>query len=80
MSKEQEQHNRASTAQLLATTRTNLQMIEGRQLTASQQDVVSQIRSYMQQAKSASDSGDLSRARTLAFKAHLLSDDLARRQ
>src|ERR1051326_5089307 len=36
MSKEQEQHNRASTAQLLATTRTNLQMIEGRQLTASQ--------------------------------------------
>jgi hypothetical protein len=36
-----------------------------------------QIRSYMQQAKEASASGDLERAYNLAVKAHLLSNELA---
>jgi hypothetical protein len=30
----------------------------------------------MKQSKDASDSGDLARAQTLAYKAHLLSDEL----
>lgn len=78
MSKEQEFHQRETTSQLLATTDANLKKIAGRQLAPAQQDVVDQIHSYVRQAKTASDSGDLARAHTLAFKAHLLSDELVR--
>jgi hypothetical protein len=78
LSQEQESHNRENTDQLLATTDDNLKRVEGRQLTASQQSTIDQIRSYMRQAKLAADAGDLARAHTLAFKAHLLSDDLAK--
>jgi hypothetical protein len=78
LSQEQESHNRENTDQLLATTDHNLKRVEGRQLTASQQSTLDQIRSYMRQAKLAADAGDLARAHTLAFKAHLLSDDLAK--
>jgi len=78
LTQEQESHNRENTDQLLATTDDNLKRVEGRQLTASQQSTIDQIRSYMRQAKLAADAGDLARARTLAFKAHLLSDDLAK--
>jgi hypothetical protein len=79
MSKEQEFHQRETTSQLLATTDANLKKIAGRQLAPAQQDVVDQIHSYMRQAKTASDSGDLARAHTLAFKAHLLSAELSRK-
>jgi outer membrane biosynthesis protein TonB len=78
-SQEQEAHNRENTAQLLATTDENLKRISSRQLTPSEQGTLAQIQSYIRQARSASDAGDLSRAHTLAFKAHLLSDDLAKR-
>lgn len=76
-SQEQELHNRENTAQLLATTDVNLKRISERQLTPSEQSTFDQIQSYVRQARSASDAGDLARAHTLAFKAHLLSDDLA---
>lgn len=76
---EQEAHNRENTAQLLATTDENLKRLAGRQLSPTEQSTLDQIHSYMRQAKSAEDSGDLARAHTLAFKAHLLSDDLAKR-
>jgi hypothetical protein len=78
-SQEQEAHNRENTEQLLATTDGNLKMLASRQLSPAEQSTVDQIHSYMRQAKSAADSGDLARAHTLAFKAHLLSDDLAKR-
>jgi outer membrane biosynthesis protein TonB len=78
LTQEQESHNRENTDQLLATTDDNLKRVEGRPLTASQQSTIDQIRSYMRQAKLAADAGDLARAHTLAFKAHLLSDDLAK--
>jgi outer membrane biosynthesis protein TonB len=78
-SQEQEVHNRENTAQLLATTDENLKRISGRSLTASEQSIFDQIQAYVRQARSASDAGDLPRAHTLAFKAHLLSDDLAKR-
>jgi hypothetical protein len=76
MSEEQEQHSRETTAQLLATTDANVQSVAGRQLTAAQQSLLDQIHTYMKQSKDASDAGDLSRAHTLAYKAHLLSDEL----
>lgn len=66
-----------TTNQLLATTGANLKKIAGRQLSASQQDTVGQIKTYMQQAKTAANSGDLQRAHNLAFKANLLSAELA---
>jgi hypothetical protein len=78
-SQEQEAHNRENTAQLLATTDGNLKRLAGRQLTPAEQSTLDQIHSYIRQAKAASDAGDLARAHTLAFKAHLLSDDLAKR-
>jgi hypothetical protein len=69
---------RQNTGQLLATADANLQKVSGRQLNMTQQDVVSQIRKYMEQAKEAESAGDLQRAQNLAVKAHLLSEDLIR--
>jgi hypothetical protein len=76
MSKEQELHNRETTTQLLSTTDANLKSIAGRQLTSAQQSLLDQIRTYTRQSRAASDSGDVARAHTLAYKAHLLSDEL----
>ena len=76
---DQESHNREKTAQLLATTDVNLKKLVGRQLTSAQHVTLDQIRSYVAQANLASSAGDLVRARTLAYKARLLSDDLAKR-
>lgn len=79
MSQEQALHSRENTAQLLSTTDQNLQAIDGHQLSAAQQSMLDQIRAYVRQSKTASASGDLARAHTLAYKAHLLSDELARK-
>ncbi len=69
-------NQRDSANQMLGTTETNLKKIAGRELTANQQDMVNQIRQFMDQSKAAVDAGDLDRARTLAWKAQLLSEDL----
>jgi hypothetical protein len=79
LSKEQELHNRENTSQLLSTTDANLKKIAGRQLTPAQQSMVEKIHAYMNQSKEASSAGDLNRAHTLAFKAHLLSDEVAKK-
>jgi hypothetical protein len=79
MSDDQARRQREATNQLLAATDANLKRVSGKQLTSSQQGTVDQISSYVRQSKAASASGDLSRARTLAFKAQLLSDELARK-
>jgi hypothetical protein len=76
MSKQQELHSRETTARLWATTDANLKIVAGRQMTPAQQSVFDQIHTYLRQSKDASDSGDLARAHTLAYKAHLLSDEL----
>ena len=76
MSKEQAARSRESTARLLAATDSNLLGIAGHALTPAQQNTLDQIHAYMRQSKEASDSGDLARAHTLAYKAHLLSDEL----
>jgi hypothetical protein len=79
LSQEQESHSRENTEQLLATTDSNLKQITGHPLSDSQQSMVDQIRTYVKQSRAASDAGDLYRAHTLAFKAHLLSDELSGR-
>jgi len=79
LSKEQELHNRENTSQLLSTTDANLKKIAGQQLTPVQQSMVEKIHTYMNQSKAASSAGDLNRAHTLAFKAHLLSDEVAKK-
>jgi outer membrane biosynthesis protein TonB len=69
---------RQSTNLLLSTAESNLKATEGRQLNPSQQDMVTQVREYLKQAKASADGGDLQRAHNLAFKAKLLSDELAK--
>ncbi len=73
-------HERASANQLLASTEKNLNKIQGRQLSPNQQDMVNQIHQFMEQSKSAVTAGDLERARTLAWKAQLLSEELVKPQ
>jgi hypothetical protein len=76
MTPQQALHHRQTTEQLLGATDGNLEQLARRNLNQNQQDTVSQIRNYMAGARSALQDGDLSRARTLAFKAHLLANDL----
>jgi hypothetical protein len=70
-----EQAKRAE--ELLASSDANLKKISGRQLSASQQDTVKQIKSYMEQATAAKNNGDMQRAYNLSVKANLLSAELA---
>src|SRR5208282_2972213 len=76
VSPEQASRQRQGTDLLLSTTESNLKMLAGRQLNSSQQDMVTQVREYMKQAKASADAGELQRAHNLAFKAKLLSDEL----
>jgi hypothetical protein len=69
---------RQNAEQMLGSTGEQLKRISGRVLSAPQQETVAQIRNYMDGARSALQQGDLRRASTLAEKAHLLADDLAK--
>lgn len=70
-------HDKLSTEELLRTTDENLKSIK-RQLTVDEQAQVVQIRNFMAQSRAAATDSDLVRARNLALKAHLLSDELVR--
>ena len=74
---EQAVHQR-STEQLTAATELNLKKIAGRQLTPSQQEMLSQIKQFMNQSRTAVAAGDPERGHDLALKAHLLSDELVK--
>jgi len=63
---------------MLVSTESNLKKLADHQLSANQQDMVGQVRQFMQQSKSAQQSGDYERARTLAWKAQLLSEELVK--
>ena len=76
LTRQQASAQRQNTSQLLASTDANLKKVSIRQLTPAQQDAVTQIRRFMEQAKAADASGDLQRAHNLAFKARLLCDEL----
>jgi len=73
----QASHQLDETNQQLMTADANLKKIAGRQLSANQQDTVKQIRSYMEQARTAATGGDVQAAHNLAVKANLLSAELA---
>jgi hypothetical protein len=77
LNQEQAAHQIESTRQLLATSDANLKKLSGRPLTANQQDTVKQVESYREQAKKATEDGDVQRAYNLAVKANLLSAELA---
>lgn len=64
--------------QLLTSTEWNLKHLAGRTLDSRQQETVAQIHNYVDGARSALKDGDTQRANTLALKAQLLSDDLAK--
>ena len=64
--------------QMLGTTEANLKQIAGKQLNSAEQDMVNQIRQFMAQSKAAAGDGDLDRARTLAWKAQVLSQELVK--
>jgi hypothetical protein len=79
MTEEQTRRQRQRTETLLDSTENNLRQLAGRKLDQNQWDTISQIRNYMAGARSALKDGDPQRARTLAFKARLLSDELVKR-
>jgi len=64
-----------STTQLLDSTEQNLKNLT-RTLSGDEQNTVTQIRSYVTQARIALKDQDLERAHNLALKAHQLSDVL----
>lgn len=70
--------HQSSTNQLTAATEENLKKIVGRQLSSSQQEMVTQIKQFMTQSKAAIAAGDPERGHNLALKAHLLSDELVK--
>jgi len=67
---------RQSTAQMLKETEDNLKKVAYIQLSAAQQNSVSQIREFERQSNVALKAADYERAHTLAWKAKVLSDDL----
>ena len=78
MTAEQASSQRQNTTQLLDATDANLKQIASRPMNETQQESISQIRKYMEQAKAAEQAGDVERAENLASKARLLSDDLVK--
>lgn len=71
-------HQRDTANQMLAATEANLKKIAGQQLSSNQKEMVTQIRQFMEQSKAAVGDGDPDRARTLAWKAQLLSEELVK--
>ncbi len=69
--------NKQTTEQLLQSTDANLKSIN-RPLSPEEQAMVAQIKEYMKQSREATASSDAVRARNLALKARLLSDELVK--
>jgi len=55
----------------------NLESARGKNLNAAQSDLASKIRGFIKDAREAAQIGDWSRARSLAKKAQVLSEELA---
>jgi hypothetical protein len=72
--------NSSDTAKFLQSTDDNLKKLAGHELNSSQQSMVKQVRQFIDQSKTATAAGDLESARTLAWKAQLLSDELVNPQ
>ena len=75
---DQAAQQRDTANQMLEATEANLKKISEAELNANQQDMVKQVRQFMEQSRSAVKAGDFERARTLAWKAQLLSEELTK--
>jgi len=64
------------TNQSLSIAERNLAAARGKKLTSAQSDMVSKISGFLKDAREAAQSGDWSRARSLAKKAEVLSNEL----
>ena len=64
------------TKQSLSIAEKNLAVARGKKLNATQLDMASKINGFLKDAREAAQSGDWSRARNLAKKAEVLSNDL----
>jgi hypothetical protein len=71
---------RDATNQMLGEAESNLKKAAAQSLTSNQKDSVTQIRQFMAESKTALAAGDVESARTLAWKARLLSEDLVKPQ
>ncbi len=69
---------RQKAEEMLAAAEDRLKVLAGRTLQAPQQETTTQIRNYMEKARSALKEGDTQRGHTLALKAYLLADDLVK--
>lgn len=70
-------HQKQSTAQLLDETEKSINALKN--LSRDQEEMLSQIRSYVNQSRKATTDGDFERAYNLATKAHLLCDALVKK-
>jgi len=77
---DQAAQQRHTASEMLSATELNLKKIDETKLTTSQHEMVNQVHQFMDQSKSAASAGDLERARTLAWKAQLLSEELVNPQ
>jgi hypothetical protein len=68
---------RAETEHNLGLAEKNLALVGGKQLNATQQDVISKVRSFADNAREAMRSSDWERAKSLSKKAEVLSEQLA---
>lgn len=78
VSQQQASQQLGTTNDLVAMTEENLKIVASRQLNASQQDTVEQIKSYIKQSRKAEEDKDVQRAYNLANKARMLSGDLVK--
>ncbi|HUK29885.1 MAG TPA: hypothetical protein VLV89_02155 [Candidatus Acidoferrum sp.] len=70
----------ASAQENMRVAQKNLDSTNGKRLTANQQDMADKIRGFLKQAQDAMAISDWSRAKSLAEKARLLSDELVKSQ
>jgi hypothetical protein len=68
---------KAETQRNLDMTEKNLTVSSGKRLNASQQDLVSKVHGFADNAREAMKSGDWVRAKNLSKKAEVLSEELA---
>jgi hypothetical protein len=66
------------TSESLSITEKNLAAARGKKLSPSQSDLVSKIKGFLKDAREAARQGDWARARNLAKKAQVLSEELVR--
>jgi hypothetical protein len=78
VSSQQLTHQKQTTTELLDSTEKDLKGLN-RSLSHDEEAMLTQIKSYIQQSRSATKDGDFERAFNLATKAHLLSDALTKK-